>query len=466
MKRKLFCLTLSLLLLSALAFPAAAAGDASSAADTLFGLGLFQGAGTKADGSPDYALERSLSRQEAITMLVRLLGKEREAKAGIWSTPFTDVDGWAQPYVGYAYANGLTAGMSDTTFGGSLPVTATQYLTFVLRALGYVSGTDFAWDAAWEKTNALGITSGQYGVGNNRSFLRGDAVVVSAGALQAGLKAGAVTLLEQLVADGAVTEAAAQASGLMPDAYTLFAREILAAGKDPVAVSLQEDDTMGKEALAVYFKEYDGFARSAATLEQALADTLKDYLRECMDGDYSDGHPGTPSFRSWNSTVDAFLLTDTKGSIIAYGVRTDKTSKDFTLYFCKINSEKFMDERVKETKAQLAGIGEVPCEATQAGRQYVFRFTDIPEAAVWFIPGSYGSKGNTSNRGYDVERWLLNQWTSLQNGHHPDTPVQDSYTCDAYYSLEMPGTAYHLFYFIDADYNLIGYSLGKIPVSP
>ncbi|MBE6935640.1 MAG: hypothetical protein E7458_03970, partial [Ruminococcaceae bacterium] len=32
-----------------------------------------------------------------------------EAETETWNTPFTDVDEWAKPYVGYAYANGLTA---------------------------------------------------------------------------------------------------------------------------------------------------------------------------------------------------------------------------------------------------------------------------------------------------------------------------------------------------------------------
>ena len=60
------------------------------------------------------------------------------------------------------YANGLTKGYSEKTFGGTDPVTAAQYLTFVLRALGYSSDSDFRWDAAWELTNELGITAGVY----------------------------------------------------------------------------------------------------------------------------------------------------------------------------------------------------------------------------------------------------------------------------------------------------------------
>ena len=144
MKRKLLAVLLILVLLVSLApaaFAAAqpAADEAQLAAETLHDLGLFQGVGTNADGTPNFSLTRAPTRQEAVTMLVRLLGAEQEALAGDWEIPFTDVDAWARPYVGYAYANGLTQGTGATRFGGASTVTATQYLTFVLRALGYTN---------------------------------------------------------------------------------------------------------------------------------------------------------------------------------------------------------------------------------------------------------------------------------------------------------------------------------------
>ena len=196
MKRKISGLILCLAMVFSLSVPvmAAEAADAhQAAADRLYELGLFQGTGVQPDGTPEYALSRELSRQEAITLLVRLLGKEQEAKEGSYAHPFTDVDAWADPYVGYAYSHGLTNGIRENLFGGKQAVTATQYLTFVLRALGYVSGEDFAWDRAWEKTDALGITDGEYGAENNKTFLRGDAAYVSEKVLDAERKDGRTT---------------------------------------------------------------------------------------------------------------------------------------------------------------------------------------------------------------------------------------------------------------------------------
>ncbi|MBQ2940861.1 MAG: S-layer homology domain-containing protein [Oscillospiraceae bacterium] len=100
-------------------------------------------------------------------MLVCLLGKDSEAKAGTFETPFTDVPAWAEPYVGYAYENKLTSGISATTFGSSATVTSSQYITFILRALGYDSSSDFSWDKAWELSDKIGLTNGRYSEKNS-----------------------------------------------------------------------------------------------------------------------------------------------------------------------------------------------------------------------------------------------------------------------------------------------------------
>lgn len=196
-KRTVSVLLTVILLFSMIGGVSAAQPAQKQAADALHALGLFQGVGLLADGTPDYALDRAPTRQEAVTMLVRLLGRETEAKTGKWQIPFGDVADWAKPYVGYAYQNGLTKGMSTTEFGGNGQVTASQYLTFVLRALGYSSGADFAWDRAWELSDSLGITSGEYGA-SSAAFLRGDVALISYHALSARMKGRQTTLQETL----------------------------------------------------------------------------------------------------------------------------------------------------------------------------------------------------------------------------------------------------------------------------
>ncbi|MBQ5797333.1 MAG: S-layer homology domain-containing protein [Firmicutes bacterium] len=202
--RKLIAVMLVIAMLLSMATVAFAAEDpeAKKAADSLNKLGLFAGTGTNPDGTPIYNLEGIPTRSQAITMLVKLLGKETEAINGTWEIPFTDVAAWAKPFVGYAYANGLTAGTGATTFGGNDPVTATQYLTFVLKALGYEVGKDFQWNKAWELSDELGITDGRYNE-NNKTFLRGDIAMISDDALDkpvVGKNMALITMIRQNLA--------------------------------------------------------------------------------------------------------------------------------------------------------------------------------------------------------------------------------------------------------------------------
>ncbi len=183
--RKLLAVALSLLLTLSLSVPAWAASgkEADQAAWALYHLGLFQGVGEDARGFPIFALDQTPTRAEGVTMLVRLLGKEEAARAEILPTPFTDVPPWAAPYVGYAYAQKYTNGVGGGAFAPDEPITAAEYLTLVLRALGYVSGEDFAWNQAWNLSDALKITDGQYGP-STRSFDRGDVAWISYHALE------------------------------------------------------------------------------------------------------------------------------------------------------------------------------------------------------------------------------------------------------------------------------------------
>lgn len=201
--KKAVSLLLALIMLSFVCLPAHAAGnEALRAANGLHDLGLFQGKATDQTGRPVYALDDRPTRNEAVIMLVRLLGKEEEALSGTWNTPFTDVAYWARPYVGYAYANELTNGTGATSFSGDSLITAAQYLTFVLRALGYDSGKDFKWDEAWVLSDTLGITDHEYGPVNNKSFIRGDVAKVSIAVLQADLKNREITLAQKLIREG------------------------------------------------------------------------------------------------------------------------------------------------------------------------------------------------------------------------------------------------------------------------
>lgn len=179
----------------------AARNDAVQAAEELHSLGLLQGVGSNADGSPNFALDRPMSRAEGITMLVRMLGMEGEALDGSWTTPFLDVPDWAAPYIGWAYENHYVNGTGAGTFASKDALTAAHYITLVLRALGYSSSADFQWDHPWILSDQIGLTNGQYSDKNPKTFLRADAVLISASALDTRPNGGGRTLRERLATD-------------------------------------------------------------------------------------------------------------------------------------------------------------------------------------------------------------------------------------------------------------------------
>lgn len=201
MKKKLIGFLLAAVLVCGVMPSALAATDeATQAAQTLYELGLFKGTGTNADGTPIFDLDKTPTRNQALIMLIRLLGKEEEALTIDWgSIPFTDVPEDMRPYVAYANANALTKGYTATMFNGTAPITANQYIAFLLRALGYESGRDFEVSSACAFSDALGLTHGEFADGG--TFTRGDVAELSVGALDTETRDGkGETLLETLKA--------------------------------------------------------------------------------------------------------------------------------------------------------------------------------------------------------------------------------------------------------------------------
>lgn len=178
------------------------AANYTNCADSLHEMGLFQGT------QNGYDLDRTPTRAEAAVMLVRLLGKEAEAKALTYTAPFTDLKGWEKPYVQYLYSNGLANGTNRTTFNPTGKCTAQMYAVFLLRALGYSDTADFSYANAIETAREQGIYD--TGIINVQNFLRDDAAAASYTVLSVSPKNSEGTLLDQLVSENAITEADAK----------------------------------------------------------------------------------------------------------------------------------------------------------------------------------------------------------------------------------------------------------------
>lgn len=120
--------------------------DTKECADILHGVGLFKGTNN------GYELEKSLTREESATILVRLLGEEDKINADDFTEVFTDVnkDRWSYANVMYCYANNITKGTGDNKFSPDEQIDAKQFVTLMLRLLGYTDVTpeNALWKAA------------------------------------------------------------------------------------------------------------------------------------------------------------------------------------------------------------------------------------------------------------------------------------------------------------------------------
>lgn len=131
---KNFSKVISIFLILIISVPTSAfAAPDTQYADTLYELGLFKGT------DKGYELEKTLTREESTVILVRLLGEEVNIKNVSYNEVFTDVekDKWSFPYVMYCYENEITKGTGQDTFSPKQPVSAEQFVTLVLRLLGY-----------------------------------------------------------------------------------------------------------------------------------------------------------------------------------------------------------------------------------------------------------------------------------------------------------------------------------------
>ncbi len=173
------------------------AADFTHCAEALQAMELFTG--TK----HGYELDRAPTRAEAAAMLVRLLGREEDAKSKTYRTPFRDVPKWAAPYVGWLYENKLTVGMSATKFGTAELCNAQQYATFLLRALGYAEGDGYTYKTALDYAKTLGVIDA-VNYDSSKKFLRDQMVAMSYTALSREVKTGDGMLLDTLIAEDSI----------------------------------------------------------------------------------------------------------------------------------------------------------------------------------------------------------------------------------------------------------------------
>jgi hypothetical protein len=174
-------------------------------------LGMIFGSG---GGVTDEYLSSQPDRLQGAIMLLRLKGLEDTAKAFLGTDNFSDVAGLSatnKAITAYLKANpDLGFVGSDGKIMPTEKMTAKQYYSVMLTALGYSSPADYTWDTLLSVAAAKGLTK----LIDNTKFTVNDLCVGTIEALKTKVKDGSSTLLEALAKADADFAAKAQAAGL------------------------------------------------------------------------------------------------------------------------------------------------------------------------------------------------------------------------------------------------------------
>ena len=139
------------------------------------------------DESGNFNPDQNVTRNEMAVVMANLM--EYNVASYKDTSPFTDVPSWAEPYVAACWTNGITAGYSDTIYGGSDTVTTAQAALMLMKALGYFQyASDFGSDwqlATTRQGNAIDLFNG-VDSGVTQAMTRNDVAQLVLNTLQAG----------------------------------------------------------------------------------------------------------------------------------------------------------------------------------------------------------------------------------------------------------------------------------------
>ncbi len=98
-------------------------------------------------GNGDFGVDRTITRAEFATLVVRMRGLEQGAKLAQYQSNFTDVktSDWFAGFVNVASGQEIVKGFPDKTFKPQNQVTYAEAVTMIVRALGYEPSVKGVW---------------------------------------------------------------------------------------------------------------------------------------------------------------------------------------------------------------------------------------------------------------------------------------------------------------------------------
>lgn len=242
-----------------------------------------------------YNLDSQLRRSEAVTYMIRLIGKAGYViqNASLYSTtPFTDVasNQWYAPYIGYGSESGLIS--SGTTQFRPLDfILEKDFLRLALIALEFREGIDFTSDNIFDKAREAGLINLTFYIGHiNQNIIttRSTAVDILYNALALKVRTGDKLLCQKLVEEGAATTSQLASLGFIEDKPVSEILEISTVDRNKLEIKFNEDIAF-VSGIKVYEKADDdevldhsiqSLAGNTLTLKVNDLDLTKDYTVE------------------------------------------------------------------------------------------------------------------------------------------------------------------------------------------
>ena len=154
-----------------------AGSDYSEAITMLSDLGIIQG---KDDGK--YHPEDTITRAEACAMIARMMTGDPNVSQYVGAQNFTDVakGSWKDSAIGYCYINNIVIGVGNNKFEPDRAITDAEFITMVVRAMGYET-PDMAQGYPYtymSNAQAIGLMDGVDMVANTDALRGEDAQVI------------------------------------------------------------------------------------------------------------------------------------------------------------------------------------------------------------------------------------------------------------------------------------------------
>ncbi len=227
----------------------------------------------------EYSLRNQLRRSEAVTFIVRLIGKADyvvQNKTQYSMTPFSDVPSnqWFAPYIGYGIANGFIS-TGSKEFKPNDYISDKDFIKLVLSALDYREGIDFTSENAFDKAREIGLTTLTYYVNHiSRDIIttRESAVDIIYTALSLKVRTGDKILCQKLVDEGVVTRRQLTSLGFFEDTLVTDIQEINTLDLKKLEIKLNENVTF-VSGVKIYPKD-NVFAVLDSSIELITGNTL------------------------------------------------------------------------------------------------------------------------------------------------------------------------------------------------